>query len=83
MSRPKSRPRRAPADAGRNAPRFHVTMLPSELAELDALAARTARPGYRPNRSEAIRLCVGAVLNAEADGLLAVHPAFLRWKAQP
>ena len=61
-----------PSDAGRNVVRRQVGALPAEWAEVDALARRLARPGYRENVSETLRACVRAVLNAEALGLATI-----------
>lgn len=67
-----------PSDAGRNVVRRQVGALPAEWAEIDALALRLARPGYRENVSETLRACVRAVLNAEALGLLTVDEDGIR-----
>jgi hypothetical protein len=57
----------------RNTVLVPLSLLPAELAELDALAARLARPGHRANRSDAARELLRAVLNAEAAGLLDIE----------
>jgi hypothetical protein len=44
-----------------------ISMLPADLAELDALACRLAEPGLLPNRSAAFRAALRGYLNAEAD----------------
>lgn len=64
-------PTKAPSDAGRNVVRVQITLMPAELAEVDALAARLARPGYPSNRSDTIRTALRYFLNAEADGRVA------------
>ncbi len=46
------------ADQNRNTLRVQVSILPSDLAELDALAARMCDPGFSPNRSAALRVAL-------------------------
>jgi hypothetical protein len=67
-------PTRAPSDLGRNVIRVQITLLPAELAQLDALAARLARRGHAPNRSGAVRRAVDHLLKAEADGHVRLDP---------
>jgi negative regulator of sigma E activity len=62
-----------PSDAARSSKRRSMTALPSEWAEIDALAARLAPMGYAANVSHALRACVRAVLNAEADGMATIE----------
>jgi hypothetical protein len=51
----------------RNTVRIMLSMLPADLAALDALAAKQADPGMPPNRSAAFRVALRGYLNAEAD----------------
>ena len=81
---PSAKPRpRPPTDAGRSAVRRNFTGLPAEWAELDALAARLGRPGYPPNASATLHACVRAVLDLEADGLVAIGPVSIRPLGSP
>jgi metal-responsive CopG/Arc/MetJ family transcriptional regulator len=56
-----------PESQSRNTVRVMISMLPTDLAELDALAARLAEPGLSPNRSAAFRTALREYLNLEAD----------------
>ncbi len=59
MSKPPrpGRPRTGrPARPGGNTVTVALSMLPADLAELDALAASLAEPGLPPSRSAALRL---------------------------
>lgn len=56
-----------PDEQTRNTVRVMISMLPADLAELDALAARLSEPGLSPNRSAAFRVALRSFLNAEAD----------------
>jgi hypothetical protein len=81
-SRPRPLRKRAtqprPSDAGRRFVRRQVGALPGEWAEVDALAVRLARPGYRENVSETLRACVRFVLHAEALGLCTIDQDGIR-----
>jgi hypothetical protein len=67
--RKKSRPAAVAGDTVR----ANLTLLPAELAELDGLALRLARPGWTANRSETVRALVRFALDAEADGLISIE----------
>lgn len=67
-----------PEQQTRNTIRVQISMLPSDLLDLDALAARLAEPGLEPNRSAAFRTALRGYLNAEADA-----EASRRRKARP
>lgn len=56
-----------PEKQSRNTVRVMISMLPADLAELDALAARISEPGLTPNRSAAFRHALREYLNVEAD----------------
>ncbi len=68
----------APSDANRNCIRVQVTLLPAELAELDAIAGTLARPGHKANRSAAVRDMARFLLNAQALGLVEMGPDGIR-----
>jgi hypothetical protein len=47
--------------------RIAISVLPSDLVELDALAARLAEPGLNPNRSAAVRYALRSCLASESE----------------